>query len=95
MRKVLILSVILVTLLLSTGMASAHWRTHFSFGVFLPPLAILAPPPAVVVTPDSPPYGYGYYGPGYYGPRVRVPGYWEDRWSPYGWRRVWIPGYWR
>jgi hypothetical protein len=24
-----------------------------------------------------------------------VPGYWEERWSPYGWEKVWVPGYWR
>ena len=88
MKKTLIILMILVTILLSTGIASAHGRPHFSFRLFLPPLAIWAPPPPPV-------FGYpGYYHPGYYGNRVWVPGYWEDQWTPYGWRRVWVPGYW-
>ncbi len=88
MRKILIISVALITILLTSGMASAHWRSHFSFGVFLPPPVVWAPP--VVVSPGYP--AYGYYD---YGYRSWVPGYWGSRWTPYGWTRVWIPGYWR
>lgn len=91
MKKILIVSMVLATILLTSGVASAHWRSHFSFGVFLPPVAVWAPPP--VVYPGYPPYGY--YSPGYYGYRAWVPGFWESRWTPYGWRRVWIPGHWR
>ena len=94
MKKILVISMVLFTVLLTAGTASAHWRTHLSFGVFLPPLAVWAPaPPPVVYSPAYPPNGY--YSPGYYESRVRVPGYWQDRWTPYGWRRVWVPGYWR
>ena len=93
MKKILILSIFFVTILLTTGMtagvASAHWRSHFSFGVFLPPPPIVWAPP-VVVSPGYP--AYGYYNSGY---RAWVPGYWESRWTPYGWTRVWVPGYWR
>ena len=90
MKKILILSVVLVTILLATGLtagvASAHWWNHVSFGVFLPqPPAVLAPP--VVVSPGYPAYGY-------YGYTVWVPGYWQSRLTPYGWTRVWIPGHW-
>ena len=93
MKKILIVSMVLATILLTSGVASAHWRSHFSFGVFLPPVAVWAPVPPPVVYPGYPPYGY--YSPGYDGYRAWVPGYWESRWAPYGWTRVWIPGYWR
>jgi len=90
MKKVLIFSIAFVTILLTMGTASAHWRTHFGFGLVLPPPVVWAPP---VVYPSYP--AYGNYGPGYYGHRVWVPGYWENRWTPYGWTRAWISGYWR
>ena len=93
MKKILIMSIVLVTLLLSFGTASAHWYHRFYFGFALPPLSIWAPPPPVVAPPPYP-YYHGY-GPGYYGYRVWVPGYWEQTWTPYGWRRTWVPGYWR
>jgi hypothetical protein len=55
----------------------------------------VAPPPVYYRGYYSPP---SYYGPDYYynDPyRVWVPGYWENRWTPYGWERIWIPGYWQ
>ena len=94
MKKILIVPVVLITILLTSGMASAHWRTYFNFGVYLPPLAVWTPPPPPVAAYPGYPSN-GYHSPGYYGYRVWVPGYWESRWTAYGWRRAWIPGYWR
>ncbi|HSB04166.1 MAG TPA: hypothetical protein VLK23_03160 [Thermodesulfobacteriota bacterium] len=94
MKKTLIVSMVfsmfLITILLTSEVASAHWRSHFNFGVYFAPPVVWPP---VVGYPTYPPFGY--YGPGYYGYRAWVPGYWEDRWTPYGWRRIWIPGFWR
>ena len=95
MKKILFISIALVTVLLTAGMASAHGWTYFGVGVSLPlPILQVVPPPAVVYSPGYPP-SYGYYSPGYYAPRVWVPGYWGSHWTPYGWRRVWVRGYWR
>lgn len=91
MKKVLILSVILLSVLATVGIASAHWRFGFG-GAFIAPPVVVAPPYAHY-RPYYPPddyYGYGYPG---YGYRRWVPGHWEQRWTPYGWKRVWIPGY--
>ena len=92
MKKILLAGIVVAVVLLVAGSASAHWRHHFGFGFsFSPPAAWVAPPP----------YYPGYYAPhGYpdpydYGYRARVPGHWEKRWTPYGWRRVWVPGYWQ
>ena len=97
MRKFLIISIVLITIFLVTGAASAWYRPHrhhhYGFGVFIGPPVIWAPPLyyRYPYYPDySPPYGYYNYG-----YRVWVPGHWEERWTPYGWERVWIPGYWR
>jgi hypothetical protein len=84
----------LLTLVLTTGVASAwHSHSHFGLGLFFAPPVVLPPPP-VYFRAHYPPYGY--YSPDYYdyGYRVWVPGYWEKRWTPYGWRRSWVPGYW-
>lgn len=89
----------LVTLLIIIGIfagiffttESAFARHRGYFGIFLPP------PPPILVGPPSLWKGYpSYYGTDYYGAPFRswVPGYWESRWTPYGWRRVWVPGYW-
>ena len=95
MKKILLLSTLLLVLFLSTGISSA-W-VSFHFGVPVPPV-VVGPP---VVAPPPPaypyPYGYPYYGPGYYGyygPRVWVPGYWGWGWTNHRWGRVWHGGHW-
>lgn len=90
MKKILFISIALVTVLLTAGMASAHGWTYFGVGVSLSlPILQVVPPPAVVYSPGySPSYGY-------YAPRVWAPGYWGSHWTPYGWRKVWVRGYWR
>jgi len=56
MKRVLIISIGLVTVLLYTGIASADWRPYFSFSVFLPqPVAWVPSPAPVVVYPGYPP----------------------------------------
>ena len=91
MKKVLILSVILLSVLATAGVASAHWRFGFR-GAFIAPPVVVAPPYAHYrsYNPAYDHYGYEYPG---YGYRRWVPGHWERRWTPYGWKRVWIPGY--
>jgi hypothetical protein len=99
MKKLLVISLILLGIFLSSGSALA-WRGpyygHGHFGFIIPPPPIwLAPPPVYYRGYYPPP---SYYGPDYYynGPsRYWVPGHWESRWTPYGWQRVWIPGYWQ
>ncbi len=92
MKKVLLISALLLVFFVTAGTASAH-RAFFGFG-FFPPV-IVAPPPAVVVSPPAYyPYPYDYYGPGYHGYRVWMPGYWDTIWTDRGWERVWIPGHW-
>jgi hypothetical protein len=91
MKRVLLVSSVLLVFFLTVGIASA--RVFFGFG-FFPPV-IVAPPPAVVVPPPAYyPYPYGYYSPGYYGYRVWVPGYWDNIWTERGWERAWHPGHW-
>jgi hypothetical protein len=93
MKKFLMISLILLAIFLSSGSASAH---RFGFGVFVAPPILLPPPPVIYYRGYYPPPSY--YGPDYsygYPDRVRVPGHWEQRWTPYGWERAWIPGYWR
>ena len=94
MKKTLIITMILLTLVLTTGVASAwHRHSHFGLGLFFAPPVVLPPPP-VYFRSYYPPYGY--YPPDYYDYdyRVWVPGHWEQRWTPYGWRRSWVRGYW-
>jgi len=96
MKKILLLSTLLLVFCLTTGIASA--RVFCGFGLPLPPVVIgppviTAPPPAYYY-----PYPYAYYGPdyyGYYGYRVWVPGYWGSIWTNHGWGRAWHPGHWR
>jgi hypothetical protein len=92
MKKVLISSIVLLTILLSIGPASA-WQRHHShhshFRMYIGPPVIWTPPP-VYYRYSYPPYDY-FYDRGY---RVWIPGYWDYRWTPYSWRRVWIPGRW-
>jgi hypothetical protein len=86
MKKIIMISLVLVAIILSSGQAFAWHRGHF--GIFVGP-PFWAGPPVV--------YSPGYYPPPvYYGSpyRVWVPGHWERRWTPYGWQRAWIPGYW-
>jgi hypothetical protein len=97
MKKTIITTLILLAILLSSGSAFAWYRhSPGHFGIFITPPPVWVAPPAVYYR------GYypqpSYYGPGYYydyPDRVWVPGYWEQRWTPYGWERVWIPGYWQ
>jgi len=85
--------IVLLVIFLVTGSASAWFRPHHRYhhprvGIFIGPPIIWAPP--VHYRSDYPPnsyYDYGY--------RVWAPGYWEERWTPYGWERVWVPGYWQ
>ena len=99
MKKIIMITLIIMAIFLSSGSAFA-WRGHFHsrFGIFFAPPPLLLPPPPVI-------YYRGYYpAPRYYGPpdyyyndpyRVWAPGHWEKRWTPYGWQRFWTPGYWR
>lgn len=98
MKKILVISLTLLVILLTTGVASAWHRHHFShrhhshFGVFIgSPFVLIGPPvyhrPYYPYYRAYPPEGYGY--------QVWVPGYWEERWTPHGWEKVWVPGYWR
>ena len=97
MKKILLLSALLLVFALTTGTASA--RVFIGFGPPWPP-AVVGPP---VVTAPPPayypyPYPYAYYGPGYYGYygyRVWVPGYRGFGWTNHRWGRVWYPGHWR
>jgi len=94
MKKILMIAMVLLTLVLTAGVASAwHSHPHFGLGLFFAPPVFLPPPP-VHFRAYYPPYGY--YAPDYYnyGYRVWVPGHWERRWTPYGWQRSWIPGFW-
>jgi hypothetical protein len=98
MKTLLIIGLMIATLLITAGIASAsgwhrgygHGHSHFSFGLFIAPPVYAVPPP-MYYRGYSPPYGYGYYPRSY---RVWVPGYWGWRQSPYGWGRAWVPGYW-
>jgi len=94
MKKILITAIVMLILVLTTGVVSA-WHSHprLHFGLFFTP-PVLLPPPPVYFRSYYPPYGY--YPPDYYNSsyRVWVPGYWERRWTPHGWRRSWVPGYW-
>jgi len=97
MKKLILISLILIAILLSSGSAFAWYRPYRgNFGVFIaPPPVWVAPPPVYYRGYYPPP---SYYGPDYYynDPYQNwVPGHWENRWTPYGWERVWIPGYWQ
>ena len=89
------IAMILLIVLITVGSASAWHRypggPHRHFGVFIGPPVIYLPPPPPFIRYHYyyPPYDYTH--PGY---RVWVPGYWDCRWTPYGWERVWIPGHW-
>lgn len=94
MKKVLMMAMVLLIVLITVGSASAwhrHPRGHrHQFGVFIGPPVIYVPlPPPVRYHYYYPPYDY--YDRGY---RVWVPGYWDTRWTSYGWERVWIPSHW-
>ena len=94
MKKMILMSALLLVFFLTGGIASAH-RVFFGFR-FIPPV-IVAPSPAIVVPPSPPayyPYPYDYYGPNYNGYRAWMPGYWDTIWTNRGWERVWIPGHW-
>jgi hypothetical protein len=94
MKKVLMICIVFLVILLTIGSASAwHRHPYSNLRLFIGPPVVWVPPP-VYYRGYYPPYDY--VGPGYYeyGYRVWVPGYWEERWTPYGWERVWIPGYW-
>lgn len=94
MKKVILVSLILLTVIILSGPAFA-WHGHFRghFGVFLAPSPFWVGPPAVYYPGYYPPPVD--YGPDYYGPyRVWIPGHWENRWTPSGWQRAWIRGYW-
>ncbi len=84
MKKSLVVAAVFASILLTTGIASA---SHWGFSVVLPPVGVYAAPAAPPPAYSPPPY----YAPGY---RTWVPGHWEDRWTPYGYRRAWVPGFW-
>ena len=95
-KSFIIVGLILLTIFLATGSTFAchhHHHCYRHFRAIIAPTSFWIGPPAVYDRGYYPPRTYyePYYGPG----RVRVPGYWEKRWTPYGWKRVRIPGYWR
>ncbi len=98
MKKILFILLILITFLLISGVASArdrypyHHRHPYRSEIYISPPAIWIAPPVYYRPYYSP---YRDYPPTPYGYRVWVPGYWEERWTPYGWEKVWVPGYWR
>jgi len=104
MKRMIFIVLILISFLIVTHNAMAGDRRPYSYRPSHP-FSVYIGPPAVWVAPPfyfrsySPsyrinPYDYDdYYRCGSY--RVWVPGYWEERWTPYGWEKVWIPGYWR
>jgi len=98
MKKISFTLLILITFLLTTTIASArdrypyHHRHPSRSGIYIGPPGIWISPPVSYRSyyppyPAYPSYEYGY--------RVWVPGYWEERWTPYGWESVWVPGHWR
>ena len=99
MKKIMMISLILLTIFLTSGSAVAghrYFRGHF--GIFIPP------PPPILIGPPAIYYREYYPPPRYYGPpeyyysepyREWVLGHWEERWGPYGWEKVWTPGHWR
>ena len=92
MKKLIMISLILLTIVLSSGSALAWHRGHF--GIFVAPPPFWVGPPAFYNPGYYPPPGY-YARNYYYAPsRVWIPGYWENRWTPSGRVRAWIPGYW-
>jgi len=93
MKKILLLSTLLLVFFLTTGIASA-W-VSFGFGLPVPPV-VIGPPVVTAPPPAYYPYPYPYYGPGYYGYygyRAWVPGYWGGGWTNHGWGRVWHRGH--
>jgi hypothetical protein len=95
MKKILILSMalVLVVAFLAADPAQAwhrqrHHHGHFSFGFFVAPPVVVAPPPIYYRSYPS----YDYYD---YGYREWVPGYWGWRRDGDRWERDWVPGYWR
>jgi hypothetical protein len=99
MKKMLLISLVFFITLFGAEVASAH-RWTFGFGVHIPPPVIVAPPATVYPYP-APPLYYGprsYYPhdrPPYVGYRSWVSGFWDWRWTQYGWQRVWFPGHWK
>ena len=63
MKKILLLSTLLLVFFLSTGISSA-W-VSFHFGIPVPPV-VVGPPVVAAPPPAYYPYPYGY--PYYYGP---------------------------
>ncbi len=86
MKKIIMISLVLVAIFLLSGQAFAWHRGHF--GVFVGPPLWVGPPAFYSPGYDPPPV---YYSSPY---RVWMRGHWESRWTPYGWQRAWIPGYW-
>jgi len=85
MKKILLLSALLLVFALTTGTASA--RVFIGFGPPWPPV-VVGPPVVTAPPPAYYPYPYAYYGPGFYGYRAWFPGYWG------GWGRAWHRGHW-
>ena len=89
MKKTVFILLILTTFLLTTTIASArdgrshYHRPSYHSGMYTgPPGTWISPP--VYYRSYYPPYrAYPSYG---YDYRVWVPGYWEERWTPYGWK---------
>lgn len=94
MKKILIVAFALASILLTTGIASAHGR--IGFGFFFGPPVVVAPAPVYNYYPYYRPYPYpgSYYGYDY-DYRVWIPGHWQEIRDRYGWRRAWVPGHWR
>jgi len=102
MKKILLVGLVLLIFSLTVEPASAWYKQRFHprgrshHRAFIGPPVILLPPPP----PPARYYYYRSYPPrdyyDYYerGYRVWVPGHWEHRRTPYGWKRVWIRGHW-
>jgi hypothetical protein len=80
------------------GYSSDHHEPHFyshGYGSWNYRVPRYIPPPARRYSRHNNYYNYWpsqpYYHPSY---RSWIPGYWENRWTTYGWITIWIPGYW-
>ena len=102
MKKILVVSIIFLTIFVVAGSASAWWvvRPHVHlhrFGVILGSPLFWGPlvlPPPVYYVPNNPPPAYSE--PGCSGHWVWIQDRWEERRTPQGGiEQAWVPGYWR
>lgn len=78
MKKLIMISLILLAIFLTSGSALAQYRHHYShFGIFIGPPTIWIGPPAIIHREYYPP---PYYPPPYYPPPYYYP---PDYYDPY------------